>query len=573
MTTVRALAGLAADRKINGIGNGPLERLREQAGLQIHKRDTGENRVEILPALPSRGFARLPEPNPNDLFLDFEGDPLYPDGLEYLAGLYRREEETDIYTDFWAHDHNAERKSFERLIDAIVEHLQRHPKAFIYHYGHYEEAALKRLASRYGTREEEVDDLLRGRRLIDLLKVVREGIRVSEPSYSLKNLEVFYMEKRASEVRTAGESIVVYERWRRLKDDALLRQIAEYNEADCCSTLLMRDWLLELRPAGTPWFDPAAELPDEEKVRERKEAEARRAGDQRALLAGVTGEERRVRELAACLLEFHRREAKPQWWAMFDRRDRSEEELIEDPECLGGLRTDRTASAFPVARSTVFTYRFPPQDCKLGPGDTVLLAETLERSAPSISSMTPIAWYRSSAVTKAEILPKQCRSSPPAQSLPGCCGMRSPGLQAPSSPTTAAIGPQVPARARTAASKRDRSRRTLVDPERDIIEESKRIVAGLNESYVFIQGPPGSGKTYTTSHVILDRIRAGKQGRSRVQLAQGDQQPAGCRRGSCQGDGGQLPRHQKIGQGASGDLVRRPLRAGRRRQQGRRSVR
>ncbi len=511
VATVRALAGLAAGSKIKGIGNAPLDRLREQAGLQAHKRDTGENRVEILPALPARGFARLPEPDPNDLFLDFEGDPLYPDGLEYLAGLYQRGEDNNIYTDFWAHDHDAERKSFERLIDTTVEHLRHHPGAFVYHYGHYEEAALKRLASRYGTREEEVDDLLRGRRLVDLLKVVREGIRISEPSYSLKNLEVFYMEKRAGEVRTAGESIVVYERWRRLKDDALLRQIAAYNEADCLSTLLLRNWLLDLRPAGTPWFDPAAELPDEEKVRERREAEARRAGYERALLAGVTGEERRVRELAAYLLEFHRREAKPAWWAMFDRRDRSEEELIEDPECLGGLRMDHSTPAFPVAKSTVFAYRFPPQDCKLGRGDNVLRAETLEPFGAVYALDDTDCMVRIKRSNKSG-MPPEAVSIIPAGPIPTRVlrdaiarfagsiisndgshrALKS--LLARDLPRISGTSPGVP----------------LVDPEGDIIEESKRIVAALDDSYIFIQGPPGSGKTFTTSHVILDRILAGK---------------------------------------------------------------
>lgn len=67
---------------------------------------------------------------------------------------------------------------------------------------------------------------------------LREAIRVSEPSYSLKYLEVVYMRQRSGEVRTAGESIVVYARWHRLKDETLLKQIAECDEADSLSTLL-----------------------------------------------------------------------------------------------------------------------------------------------------------------------------------------------------------------------------------------------------------------------------------------------------------------------------------------------
>ena len=41
-------------------------------------------------------------------------------------------------------------------------------QAHIYHYGSYEETALKRLAIVHGTRENAVDNLLRQRKLVDL---------------------------------------------------------------------------------------------------------------------------------------------------------------------------------------------------------------------------------------------------------------------------------------------------------------------------------------------------------------------------------------------------------------------
>lgn len=77
----------------------------------------------------------------------------------------------------------------------IASHLEAHPSAYIYHYNHYEPTALKRLASRYAIAEHQLDDLLRQNKFVDLFKVVREAIRVSEPAYSLKNLEIFYAEK------------------------------------------------------------------------------------------------------------------------------------------------------------------------------------------------------------------------------------------------------------------------------------------------------------------------------------------------------------------------------------------
>jgi uncharacterized protein len=87
----------------------------------------------------------------------------------------------------------------------------------------------------------------------------------------------------------------------------------------------------------------------------------------------------------AQLLEFHKREAKPEWWAMFDRQGRSEEELIDDAACLGGLRPDTAIAPFPNKRSTVYTFRFPPQDCKIKSGDDCLRSDTLEPAGEVLS--------------------------------------------------------------------------------------------------------------------------------------------------------------------------------------------
>ena len=69
----------------------------------------------------------------------------------------------------------------------------------------------------HGTREIEIDNFLRRHKLVDLYKVVREAVRISEPRYSIKNVEAFYLaDARSGAVTTAGESIIIYERFRRL---------------------------------------------------------------------------------------------------------------------------------------------------------------------------------------------------------------------------------------------------------------------------------------------------------------------------------------------------------------------
>lgn len=77
---------------------------------------------------------------------------------------------------------------------------------------------------------------------------MREGIQVSEPSYSIKNLETFYRGKRSGEVTNAVDSIVQYNQWRLTQNQKILDDIAKYNKIDCISTYQLRNWLISISP-------------------------------------------------------------------------------------------------------------------------------------------------------------------------------------------------------------------------------------------------------------------------------------------------------------------------------------
>lgn len=196
--TLTELGSLKAGTGVPGMHSATLERLQRQAALQLVRREAGEDRFEFIETDPSesKGFRRLPMPDLGDIFFDMEGDPLEEGGLEYLFGVYYHDDGKPKFQPFWAHNRQEERKAFEAFIAFVMERLSRYPNMHIYHYAPYEESALKRLMSLHGTCEAEVDHLLRTERLVDLYKVVREALLVSEPKYSIKNLETFYMEKR-----------------------------------------------------------------------------------------------------------------------------------------------------------------------------------------------------------------------------------------------------------------------------------------------------------------------------------------------------------------------------------------
>jgi uncharacterized protein len=253
--TRRSLAGLDPSARVSGVSTRPLARLREQARMQVGGEDRGTLLYELIepdPEAPDHGLAALPPPSALDLFFDIEADPwMDDDGLEYLLGIaWRTPDGRTDYRPIWGHDRAGEKAAFETFIDLVIERLDRDPGMHVYHYAGYEAGAIKRLMQRHATREDEVDRLLRGRVLVDLYQVVRQGIRASVESYSIKKIEKFYLPARTGPITEAGFSVVEYEHWLRDHDDRHLTDLADYNRDDCVSTLLLQEWLEDRRTDG-----------------------------------------------------------------------------------------------------------------------------------------------------------------------------------------------------------------------------------------------------------------------------------------------------------------------------------
>ena len=66
------------------------------------------------------------------------------------------------------------------------------------------------------------------------------------------------------------------------------------------------------------------------------------------------------------MLDWHRREAKPDYWMFFARRKMSDDELLDDRECISGL--EYVGDVEQVKLSTVQRYAFAPQDHKFKVG-------------------------------------------------------------------------------------------------------------------------------------------------------------------------------------------------------------
>ncbi len=265
--------------------------------MQLEGVRAGAPIYELRAADAGRGFHRLPPPSEGYLYFDMEGDPLHEDGLEYLLGVTWREGGELRFQAFWGHTRAEEEAAFEAFMDFVAERLARHPDLQLFHQGD-------------------------------------RGVLPASPGRDVKN---------------AGASIVAYEEWRQTGDAALLQAIERYNQDDCESTAQLHAWLRGIRPNDMPWRHGPEAVPIESDAADDPKATARAQWlqERQALTAALsknTPEDRRswsaehhLRELTLQLLDFHRRCDKPTWWKIFSCQDMTDQELIEDIECIGKL--------------------------------------------------------------------------------------------------------------------------------------------------------------------------------------------------------------------------------------------
>jgi uncharacterized protein len=558
VATRRGLAGLDLPlaEPLAEVGAGVLRTSRDQAAIQVRGQDLGRTIYELLPPHrlpdgslePNRGLTSLPPARPGDLFFDIEGDPFaLDDGVEYLFGILEPgsvgPDGEPLFHAFWAVDErgqvtrDSEKRAFEQAVDLMMDRLARDPEIHVYHYAPYEPTAAGRLMGRHATREEEVDKLLRGKVFVDLFRAVRQGLRASVESYSIKKLEPLYGLAREESLRDAGSSIVAFESWlaetedggspetgsaalgRSPWTDATLRSIEAYNRDDCVSNWRLRDWLEGCRDelaarTGEPLPRPSPAQPDAGQELSERLAHLSEVAD--VLRSGVPEvetdrtPEQHARWLLAQLLNWHRREEKAFWWRFFYlMNDLTDEERIAEREPIGGLTLVEPVGQ--AARSTVYRYRYPEQEHAIevgtevcdpvtgrSPGSVVALdlgAGTLDlkrgpkTDGPHLTSLVPSGHVPTTSLRDSLMRVGEWVAQH---------GIHGTGEYAAARRLLLRAGPAA-------------AGEPLCRPEEDSSSAAARLAERLDGSFLAVQGPPGSGKTHLGATTIVELVRRGRR--------------------------------------------------------------
>ena len=493
-----------------------------QAQIQFKGRRSGKPEYEFNEVEKDRGFLRLPEPSPGDIFFDIEGNPrAMGDGLEYLFGYVTLNNKGDSkYQGIWGLNRKDERQSFEQFVDFVLDRWEEFPDMHIFHFAPYEPSALKRLSLRYATRENELDDLLRGEIFVDLCGIARQGIRASVESYSIKQLEQFYGFERAELLKEASKALREVEQLIELSmtskiNDHHKEVVGNYNKDDCLSTLSLRDWLETLRAeqAATGAELPRPPLGDREASDAAQEmsAEVTRVFD--LLTFDIedepVGSDQTARWMLAHMLEYFRREAKCKWWEFFRLSDMEHEELLQENQAVSGLEyldeiPGAKANSLPVHR-----YRLPSQETTLHDGhslwdldrnpfgsvDHIDLRERIIgiKKRKDTVDVHPVSVFEFTNIRPGS-MPESLLGF--GEQL-GTAAKRKKDVQS--------------ARCDLLNSQLPRFKTLSFPHEGEPVGAAIELANDLDNSYLAIQGPPGTGKTYIGSHMIYSLAKQGKR--------------------------------------------------------------
>ena len=536
-TSLRAHEGA-----LSGMNPEILIRLREQSSLQFQSKGLDKPVFKILSSNPA-GLASLPTPSVGDVFFDIEGYPLIEGGLEYLWGCTYFENGKRLFKDFWAHDRDQERELFIDFIAWIFERWTRFPDLHIYHYATYEITACKKLSQRFGVCEHEVDELLRHQVFVDLYKVVKAGLMVGEPRYSIKNIEHLYRAKRDTEVKSGGDSIIVYGAWYESwlaghasadwTQDEVLKNIRDYNKDDCDSTQELFAWLTDLKIEHKIETielvkdelneDEPTEKQQNKIENKRQRTELKQRLLEQALESELSDEQKRLSAHMAHSLDFHERELKPMWWNKFERLGYpSVEDIERDVACIAHCKRTKTEpfKATSKARLLSYEYQFSiEQDYKPAQNSYYLYQEYDDNNFPVKLNLdaenSDFAWgivtlkAKSDwlAPTEVHLIPDELVSPEP---IPAALQRVVVAFDKGELVDTAIMDFLTRSIPRIKGHVRGEPLVTATDGKARLAQIIK-VVENLDHSVLTIQGPPGTGKTYTASHIIAALLKQGKR--------------------------------------------------------------
>jgi hypothetical protein len=214
------------------------------------------------------------------------------------------------------------------------------------------------------------------------------------------------------------------------------------------------------------------------------------------------------------MLEWHRREEKSAWWEYFRLCELSDDELQEDRTALGGLAY--VGEAGRLKRSVIHRYRFPPQDHAIdralevrdprtqkSAGDLIAIDDhdrTIDLKRGATSSVPHPTALIPFDIVDSEVLRSSLLRVASAVADSGMAGQ---GIFQAARDLLLRRGPLT----------LENVSGPLIGSDGFLTESAIQLVLSLSSQpcVLPIQGPPGSGKTFSGARMIVDLVKNGRR--------------------------------------------------------------
>ena len=570
ITTVRQLAATGVGVEVPGLKRSVFEDTVAQAALQVRGRAAGELIYELRRPEPATGYSVLPRPRPSDLFLDFEFNDLEviagdvrgkgrPSRFAYLFAVAEASDpERPTVETFWADTTSAEKANILALARRIATARALDREMHVYHWGSVDRSIMRTLLEYHGVKR--IDFILDA--FVDLYAIFEQGGRLSARSLGLKEAEKLWSPSaRASEGVDGASSIALREQYRHSRSRAeradLRRQLEEYCGEDTVQLIAGRAYLVQQveelfqrrmfpvaadRHQGGTGRDENPDDLEESGVGTRigdllvGAADSLRAGLPKQPARDNAGQQ--TRRMLADLMDWHRRERRPEWSELFELRRAAASRapkaraafLQEHDVALGGLEFRADLSG-PVERS-----RYTARGVGFNPDKSVLerylfpmaqeheLKVDLRVEDPGTGEQLTIVdideTFGSIVVkrSRARAFDEEGRWIPVRNLIPGdlppVTQLQRSLLRVAERVLDGRVSAQGPyglaAQLLRGTAPRVRGHRRgtpLVAPGEDQTEAVVRLVNGLDRGVLAVQGPPGSGKTYAAARAVVEYLK------------------------------------------------------------------
>lgn len=490
-----------------------FSRLKKQALIQKEN-----NRAyEVLPhdIEDPKGLLQIDTYNERDIYLDVQFTENFgKEGFIFFYNLYYLKDNKWHHKTYDSFTVKNEEKTFKMALGFVRDFIGK--KGKVYHYGSNTYERLLEIAAKYDTFLPFIETLYFSHKFVDLEKILKQSVVLNTHEFSLENISQLIgfdykeVEKESSlfSVKNFGVIKTNIDRANTFFQGLTLQKMKALKN--------LHEWFIKVQANENIEYvnyenNYIEDLEDED---EKLVLQGKNTYDQKKYQSA--SQEEKVKTLILQLLKFHRHESKP---ALIEKQElfsQNESAWKKHPRCLSSLSLQKVSDI----DESILYYKFNNRDeTKIKLGDQVTLYQN-KKLKGEVVGLTPekseiiikysknkidkVKKYKKISIIQDNFLPiagleSHLRSMVDVEEMDDLPYF---GLNKCIYDFFMRKYPDVNGVMKS---------KDLYDPSKELIPQAIKTVNEMNETCLIFQGPPGAGKTYTSSNIIMDLVKKGKR--------------------------------------------------------------